>query len=105
LALRQDTGMTVADAAFHRRNLATMMRHLERSVAAYLDRRVPQLAEGAKWSPVATFAQILLARAWLRGIVKADESIPDLIRAVLNDEAVSESDFSARSAPWQEWLN
>lgn len=105
LALRQDMGMTVGDAAFHRRNLATMMRDLERSAAAYLDRRVPRLADGKKWSPVATFAQILLARAWLRGVVATDASIPAQIRAVLNDEPPSEGDFSARSAPWQEWLN
>jgi hypothetical protein len=105
LALRQDTGMTVADAAFHRHNLATMMRHLERSAVAYLDRRIPQMAEAARWSPVATFAQILLARAWMRGVVATDAPIPDQIRAVLEDEANSESEFSARSTPWQEWLN
>jgi HPt (histidine-containing phosphotransfer) domain-containing protein len=105
IALRQDTGMTVADAAFHRRNLATMMRQLERSAGAYLDRRIPQMADGARWSPVATFAQILLARAWLRGVVASDAPIPDQIRVALEDEALSEGDFSARSAPWQDWLN
>jgi len=26
------------------------------------------------------------------------------LRAILSDEGVSESDFAARSAPWQEWL-
>ncbi len=105
IALRQDTGMTVADAAFHRRNLATMMRQLERSAGAYLDRRIPQMADGTRWSPVATFAQILLARAWLRGVVASEAPIPDQIRVALEDEALSEGDFSARSAPWQEWLN
>lgn len=105
LALRQDTGMSVADAAFHRRNLATMMRHLEQSAIAYVDRRVPRLADETKWSPTATFAQILLARAWLRGIVDANAPIQEQIRAILDDEATSESDFGARSTPWQEWLN
>lgn len=105
LALRQDTGMSDADAAFHRHSLATMMRHLERSAALYLDRRVPRLADGRRWSPVATFAQILLARAWLRAVIPTDASIPDQIRAVLNDEAPSEGDYAARSAPWQDWLN
>ena len=104
LALRQDADLTFEDAAFHRRNLATMMRHLERSAIDYLDRRVPQIADGARWSPVATFAQVLLARAWLRGVVGTDAPISNQIRAVLDDEVVSESGFAARSVPWQEWL-
>ena len=105
LALTLDTGMTVADTAFHRRNLASMMRHFEGCAVAYLDRRIPRLPEGERWSPVATFAQILLARAWLRGVIASDAPVPDRIRAILDDEAQSESDFSARSAPWQDWLN
>ena len=105
LALRQDASMSVADAGFHRRNLAAMMRHLERSAAAYLERRIPRLADGEVWSSPATFAQILLARAWLRGVVTPDAPIADQIRAVLGDEGLSESEPGARSLPWQEWLN
>lgn len=104
VSLRQDTGMTLADAEYNRRNLATMMRHLERSVAAFIDRKVPKLADGTRWSPVKTFAQILLARAYLRGATRAEASLADQMRAVLSDEGLSETDFSARSMPWQEWL-
>jgi hypothetical protein len=105
LALKLDSNVRVQSAVFHRRNLATMMRNLERSVLDYLDRRVPKLPHGARWSPVATFAQILLARAWLRGVVGADASIQNLIQTVLSDEADPESDFDARCSPWQDWLN
>ena len=105
LALRQDTNLTLGDASFHRRNIASMMRHLEQRVLAYLDRRLPHLPDDKRWSPVPTFAQILLARAWLRGVVSASASVPDQIRAILDDEGESESDYSARSAPWHEWLN
>ena len=106
LALRHpDARLSVADASFHRHNLANMMRQLERRVLDYLDRRTPRLADGKRWSPVVTFTQILLARAWLRGTVSANEAIPDQIRAVLDDEGTSGSDYSARSSPWQDWLN
>ena len=105
LALRRDSSMTLADAAFHRHNLATMMRHLERCAATYLDRRIPPLPEGERWSPVSTFAQILLARAWLRGVVPADAPVVEQIRAILDDEAESESDFHSRSEPWRDWVN
>lgn len=104
LALKLDSNVTVQSSVFHRRNLATMMRNLERCVLDYLDRRVPKLPHG-RWSPVAMFAQILLARAWLRGVVGADASIQKLIQTVLGDEVDPESDFDSRCSPWQEWLN
>ena len=105
VSLRQDTGMTLADAEYNRRNLATMMRRLEQSVAAFVDRKVPKLPDGNRWLPAKTFAQILLARAYLRGETRADAPLLDQIRAVLSDEGASDTDFSARSMPWQEWLN
>lgn len=105
VSLKQDVGMSVADAEFNRRKLATMMRRLEKSVALYLDRKIPKLADGTRWSPVATFAQVLLARAYLRGATTVDAPIIDQIRTLLSDEGQSETDFAARSVPWQEWLN
>ena len=105
LSLRQDTGMTLADAEYSRRNLATMMRRLESSVATFLDGKIPKLPDGALWSPVATFAQILLARSYLRGETNVDAPIIDQMRVVLSDEGTSDTDFSARSTPWQDWLN
>ncbi len=104
VSLKQDTGMTLADAEYNRRTLATMMRRLEKCVAAFLDGKIPRLADGTRWSPVASFAQILLARAYLRGTTHVEAPAPEQMRAVLSDEGLSETDFSARSAPWQEWL-
>jgi hypothetical protein len=104
VSLRLDTSMTLADADYNRRNLATMMRRLERSVASFIDGKVPKLADGTRWAPVKTFAQILLARAYLRGVTRADAPLADQIKALLSDEGLSEADFSARSTPWQEWL-
>ncbi|MDB5414225.1 MAG: hypothetical protein JWR10_2560, partial [Rubritepida sp.] len=105
VSLRQDTEMTLADAEYNRRNLTAMMRRLQRSVASFIDSKVPKLADGGRWAPVKTFAQILLARAYLRGAARADAPLVDQMRAVLSDEGLSETDFSARSMPWQEWLN
>ena len=48
LALRQDTGMTAADAAFQPAQFGDDDAPFERSAAAYLDRRIPRLAQGAR---------------------------------------------------------
>lgn len=105
ISLRQDTGNTLEDVEFHRRNLAAMMRLLQKSLAAFCDRKIPRLADGARWSPAAAFTQILLARAYLRGSTSPEASFPDQLTVVLSDEGISDADFSARSVPWQDWLN
>lgn len=105
LALLLDGGRSSDDDAFHRARLAALMRGLDRLARAYLDRRVPATSEGAIWSPVSSFAQILLTRAWLRGTARPDAPIVEQIRAVLSDEGDPESGIASRSAPWQEWLS
>lgn len=105
IALKQDVNMDVEDAEFNLRHLAAMMRRLEKVVAVYLKRKIPTLPDGRQWSPVVSFSQVLLVRAYLRGATTVGAPVIDQIRAVLSDESVSEADFSARSAPWQEWLN
>lgn len=104
VSLRQDTDMSLADAEYHRHSLATMMRRLAVNLAHHLDRKIPRLEDGTRWSHVATFGQILLARAFLRGVTSVTAPVIDQLRAVLSDEGSSESDFAARSTPWQEWL-
>jgi hypothetical protein len=105
VALKQDVDMDVGDAEFNRRYLATMMRHLEKYVGGYLSQRIPALPDRRRWSPVVTFAQILLVRSYLRGETTPEAPTINQVRIVLSDEGVSETDFTARSAPWQEWLN
>jgi hypothetical protein len=104
VSLRQDTSMKLDDIEYNRRTLATMMRRLERSLAAFLDGKIPRLSDGQRWSPAASFAQVLLARAYLRGATHVEATVPEQMRALLSDEGSSETDFGARSAPWQEWL-
>lgn len=104
VSLRQDTSMKLDDIEYNRRTLATMMRRLEKRVAAFLDGKIPRLADGQRWSPAVSFTQVLLARAYLRGATHVEAPVPEQMRAVLSDEGSSETDFGARSAPWQEWL-
>lgn len=105
LDLKLNANLAPADAAYDRRNLASMMRRLETATAAYLRRRVPPLADGTPWSPVSTAVQVLLARAWLRGATSPDAPVLDQMQTVLSDEAEATSDPAARCLPWQEWLN
>jgi hypothetical protein len=105
LALKLDKGSSKADQAFHRRNLATMMRRLERDAEAYVDGRIPKDEDGKRWSPVAAISQVLVARAWLRGSIVPETSTTEHMRAILSDEVEAESDPRARSLPWQDWLN
>jgi hypothetical protein len=104
LSLRLDRSMSRGDAAFHRRNLAVMMRRLEKLAAAYVDSRMPKTEEGKRWSPIAGLAQVLVARAWLRGAIAPEASVAGHMSALLSDEVEAASDPRARSAPWQDWL-
>jgi hypothetical protein len=105
LALKLDKALTHEDAGFHRRNLAVMMRRLEKVAAAYVDARMPKLDSGERWSPAAGIAQVLVARAWLRGTIAPESSVPEHLTAILSDEPEVLSDPRARSQPWQDWLS
>src|SRR5262249_22242569 len=104
LSLKLDKGMSPQDASFHRRNLAVMMRRLEKVAAAYVDSRLPRIESGERWSAATSIAQVLVARAWLRGTIAPEASVPEHIRAILSDEPDPLSDPKARSSPWQDWL-
>lgn len=105
IALRQDRDMTSADVSYHLHNLAAMMRHMAQEASQYLDRHIPLPEGGKRWQPVATFAQVLLLRAWLRGTVSPTAPVLAQIRAVLEDEPDPRTDIGTRCAPWQELLN
>lgn len=105
LALGWDKSLSASDADFHRRNLSGFLRRLEALTGAYVARRVPRDASGRLWRPAASMAQVLLARAWLRGSVSPSAPLADQLRTVLSDETEATSDPRARSQPWQEWLN
>lgn len=103
LQLRRD--MTAAERVFHHRNIAAMLRRLERLTEAYLRRRLPVAPDGSIWSPVPALAQVLLARAWLRGSVSPQAPLLEQLHGVLSDEEEASTDPLARSAPWREWLD
>jgi hypothetical protein len=105
VALRLDKDMSVRDQEFHRQNLATMMRRLERTLSEYVDKRLSLTPDGKRWTPLPSLVQLLLLRAWLRGTVSPDAPPPAQLRAILSDESEATSDPLSRSTPWQEFLN
>ncbi|KFA89877.1 hypothetical protein [Archangium violaceum] len=69
LALRtRDEDLSEADREGYRRTYARLLRKLAELARAHVSRRVPLTESGQRWSPMATAAQFLLARAWLRGV-------------------------------------
>lgn len=105
LALGWDKSLSTADADFHRRNLSTFIHRLEKLTRQFVERRVPRVSTGRLWRPAGSMAQVLLARAWLRGTVSPDASLSEQLHTVLSDEAEPTSDLKARCQPWQDWLN
>lgn len=104
LELELKSGMSDGDRAFHRRNIAIMMRRLEVLAANYVRRRLPLDESDSIWSPTAAIAQVLQARAWLRGTLLPDAPVVEQMRNILSDEDAAVSDPASRSAPWMDWL-
>lgn len=102
-ALRLDGSMSQADAEFHRRALAVMMRRFEALAGDYADARLSRL-NGGRWSPVPAYVQVLAARAWLRGAALPDDAPASQLRAILSDEREAVSEPGARSKPWVDFL-
>lgn len=96
---------TSSEVDYNRRKLAAMVRRLARVVSNYADRRLGLMPDGARWSPVGGLAQVLLARAWLRGAVSPDAPWSDQLRSIVMEEEASDADPRARSKPWQEFLD
>jgi hypothetical protein len=90
---------------YNRRKLAAMIRRLAGIVSDYADRRLGVLPDGRRWSPVGSLAQILLARAWLRGVVSPDAPWSEQLQALVKDEDLADADTRSRSKPWQDFLS
>jgi hypothetical protein len=76
LALRtRDEELTEADREGYRRTYARLLRKLAELARAHVSRRVPLTESGQRWSPMATAAQFLLARAWLRGVHRPQDPL------------------------------
>jgi hypothetical protein len=97
--------MPQPDVEFHRQKLAVMMRRLEALVSDYASRRLTSIADAQRWRPAPALAQVLLARAWLRGVASPAD-LPGLqLRAILSDESDAKSNPTARCTPWIDFLN
>jgi hypothetical protein len=105
IAFRLDKDKTSQDVEFHRHSLVVMMRRLEQLVSDYADLRLSKLSDGIRWSPTPAITQILLARAWFRGVTLPNAPLQSQLRVILSDEVEAESDPTARCVPWQEFLN
>ncbi len=106
VAFKEPGGVkTSSDADYNRRKLASMVRRLAGVVSDYADRRLGMLGDGRRWSPVGSLAQVLLARAWLRGVVSPDAPWSEQLQAMVRDEDLGEADTRARSKPWQDFLS
>ncbi|MBY3101167.1 hypothetical protein HFO69_26225 [Rhizobium laguerreae] len=103
-ALALDKGATSGEIETNRRALASMLRRLEPEIEKYANQRLG-LVDGNRWDPSVSYAQILLARAWLRGTTTPDMPLPDQLRVILSDEDGAESDPATRSLQWREFLN
>lgn len=102
---RKDSATTVNEREYYKRQLARMMRRLERALTAFFDRRLSLSEEGHRWNPAAAAAQVLLVRAWLRrAALPTDRSDKQWI-ALLSDESEAESNPKARTQPWQAYLD
>lgn len=104
MALQNDPALSVSDATFYLRCISTMTRRLEELARDYVSRRWPIQEGGTPWSPVAALAQVLLARAWLRGVANPGDPIGKQLSSILSDEPESAFGTAGRSTPWQEWL-
>lgn len=102
-ALRS-SGRDEGSDEYHRRRLAFMLRQVGRLTTAHAQRRLPPLPDGAPWDLAATAAQVLLARAWLKGTVSPNASTADQWTAILSEEPDSASDPKSRTEPWQDAL-
>ncbi len=90
---------------YRQARLARMLRRLKRHIRGYIDRILGETDGDTRWSPASAAAQILLVRAWLRGVVLPTAPAVEQWLAVLADEGIAESAPAARTAKWQQFLN
>jgi hypothetical protein len=90
---------------YRQARLARMLRHLRQEIRDYIDRTLGETDVETIWSPAIAAAQILLVRAWLRGVVLPTASPAEQWVALLRDEGAAESAPAARTAKWQNFLN
>lgn len=96
---------TADEIEFRQARLARMVRHLRRHICGYIHKVLGPTKTGARWNPATAAAQILLVRAWLRGVVLPTASSAEQWRALLQDEGAAESAPGSRTTKWQTLLS
>lgn len=86
------------------RRLTHFTRKLEERVVAFIEHKLPLHADGGHWQPVASMAQILLARSIIRGDLEEGASLEDCLKVVLSDAPAARGDRQVRSLQWTEFL-
>lgn len=97
-------GETESSQEYYRRRLAFMVRRLGEAARAHALKRLPALPDGSRWDMAATATQVLLARAWLKGVAPPDAPTSTLWRVVLSDEPLTATAPQSRTEPWQDAL-
>jgi hypothetical protein len=97
--------ITNAETEYYKRQLGRMVRRLEVELAAFFDRRLSVTADGIRWNPAAAAAEVLLVRAWLRGVTLPHLPTEAQFTALLSDESGAESDPKSRTKAWQDVLS
>lgn len=100
-ALRTGTeDLPPQEAEAHRRAYATVHRKLGPAAVAKVRERLPAPANGEPWDIAATAAQVLLARAWLRGNVSPLAESAEQWRTLISDEGPPVSNPDDRVPSW-----
>ena len=93
-------GLQPPEVEAHRRAYATMQRKLAIATTAKVRDRLPGLGNGGPWDILGTAAQILLARAWLRGNVSPLAETWEQWRTLICDEGGVLSNPQDRVESW-----
>jgi len=101
VSLKTDNAdLTAEEIEYARRRLAALLTHLETLARAHLSSRLPTMADGTPWRPLAVAVQLLLVRTWLRGAVSPTAPLAQQWRVLLSDEAEIESAPTLRTKAW-----
>lgn len=102
LLQRQGTALQAIQRETNMRAIARMLRRLAELARAQLDRRL--VMEPATWSIPGTIAQLLLARAWLRGAISPTEPLSKQFQELLSTEQDPRSLPTERVDSWGELI-
>jgi hypothetical protein len=93
-------GLQPQEVEAYRRAYAIMQRKLGVAASAKVQGRLPSLGDGTPWDIAATAAQVLLARAWLRGNVSPLANSWEQWQALICDEGDALSSPQDRVESW-----